>query len=91
MSIQEADLDFEFMIKEVKAWQTKDDGERKRPWFLINEPKSLRGEFPARKDEQSESTIRIKMKIEASEMPAGLEKLMVHLTNSIDQIDAIDD
>ncbi|MFT7151160.1 MAG: hypothetical protein ACI82Q_003037 [Nonlabens sp.] len=91
LSILEADISYEFQVKETKKWSTKDDGDSERPWFLIKEPKSIRGHFAPRKEESSDSTIKVSMKIGTTEMPHGLEKLMVHLTNSIESIDKQDD
>ncbi len=90
LSIQEADISFEFNVEKSEAWKTKDDEDRSRPWFLIKEPKSLRGEIATTKAGRSESSIKVNMKIEASEMPSGLERMLVHLTNSIESVDTDD-
>lgn len=91
MAIHEAEFSYEFHVAESKKWATKDDGEKKRPWFLIQEPTSLRGGFVQGEHRDSGSTIKVNMKIGTTEMPFGLEKLMVHLTNSIEAIDTPDD
>ncbi len=89
LSISEADVSFEFQTAKDRAekWQNKDDGDKKLPWYLVQEPKSLKGNIVASREDKKASSISVNMKIQAAEMPEGLQKLMIHLTNSIEQID----
>ncbi len=103
LSINEAEFSYEFEVSKTKEW-TNRQGENwvkedkkgsSRPWYLIKEPKSLRGRIGAKKvkskeETESSSAISIRMKIGTTEMPYGLEKLMVHLTNSSEVIETKD-
>src|SRR5690606_20004232 len=96
LAISEADFSYEFEVvsqnaeyKQMGAAIKDPDKEEERPWFLIN-PKSIRGNFASRKENSNETTIKINVKVGNTEMPYGLEKLLVHLTNSMDAIDRED-
>jgi hypothetical protein len=98
LAINEAEFSYEFEVssesteyKQMGAVYKKPEDEKERPWFLIKEPKSLRGRFAPRKEESSEASIRINVKVGSTEMPYGLEKLMVHLTSNMEVIDKKDD
>jgi len=92
LAINEAEFSYEFQVETEKTEKWTQGGqEGDRPWYLIKEPKSIRGNFATSKEDSSKSTIKVSMKIGATEMPYGLEKLMVHLTNSIETIDKEDD
>jgi hypothetical protein len=97
LAISEADFSYEFEVvsqnaeyKQMGAAIKDSDKEEDRPWFLIKNPKSIRGNFASRKEDSSETTIKINIKVGNTEMPYGLEKLLVHLTNSMDAIDRED-
>lgn len=97
LAISEADFSYEFEV-ESENEEYKQNGasieaeqDEGNPWFLIKHPKSLRGSFAERKEESSKRTIRINVKVGSTEVPYGLEKLMVHLTNTIESIDKKDD
>lgn len=94
LAINEADFSYEFEVssenteyKQMGAVYKKPEDEKERPWFLIKEPKSIRGRFAPRKEESSQASIRIQVKVGSTEMPYGLEKLMVHLTSNMEVID----
>ncbi|MTI23163.1 DUF2589 domain-containing protein [Fulvivirga sp. RKSG066] len=98
LAITEGDFSYEFEVQSQNhdykqmgaAYNKSPDEEGKRPWFLINEPKSIRGSFATRKEESSERSIKINVKVGNTEMPYGLEKLLTHLTNNMDAIDRED-
>ena len=98
LAISEADFSYEFEVEsETKAFKQNGaaymtpDEDKGSPWFLIKEPKSIRGSFAESKENSEKRKIKINVKVGNTEMPYGLEKLMVHLTNSIDSIDKRDD
>lgn len=54
-----------------------------RPWFLVQDPISIRGTLaPSGADKQSQAAIQIEVKVGKVPMPAGLDKLLTHLTQS---------
>jgi hypothetical protein len=93
LAISEADFTYKF---EVRSETTDFDqngasGKLKKkdkdnPWFLIK-PKSLQGGFAKQTEESKEKTIKINVKVGNTEIPYGLEKLLVHLTNNAEPID----
>jgi len=98
LSINEADFSYEFEVssenieyKQMGAAYEKAEKEEVRPWFLIREPKSIRGRFAPRKEESTEASIKINVKVGSTPTPYGLEKLLVHLTSNIETIDKKDD
>ncbi|MBR9998937.1 MAG: DUF2589 domain-containing protein, partial [Cyclobacteriaceae bacterium] len=97
LAINEADFSYEFEVssenieyKQMGAVYKDPEEEKGRPWFLIKEPKSIRGHFAPRKEESTEASIKINIKVGNTPMPYGLEKLMVHLTNNMDVVDKKD-
>jgi hypothetical protein len=63
--------------------------ESKRPWYLVSEPISFRGNIAPAKSEDSlqtqtnqKSTIQIEVKVSKTAMPAGLDKLLTFLTQA---------
>lgn len=98
LAISEADFSYEFAVSSESsnydqmgaAIENAKGKDEKRPWFLIKEPKSLQGHFTTRKEESSERSIKINVKVASTEVPYGLEKLLVHLTNNIEAIDKVD-
>jgi len=98
LAISEADFSYEFEVssenteyKQMGAVYKEPEEEKERPWFLIKEPRSLRGRFAPRKEESSQASIKIQVKVGSTEMPFGLEKLMVHLTSNMEVIDKKDE
>lgn len=106
--INEADFSYEFEVstendkyRQMSTVYKTAGEEKERPWFLIREPKSIRGHYAPRKgkkedsgDEENEgheASIKINVKVGNSEMPYGLEKLLTHLTDSMDNIDTEED
>lgn len=93
LAISEADFSYEFQVaSETETFKQnsaaiKPEKDKGSPWFLIKDPKSIQGSIADRKADSSQRTISINVKVGNTEMPYGLEKLMVHLTNSIDSID----
>ena len=62
-------------------------GGTNRPWFLVSEPVSIRGNIAPSgredKDAASESSvIEVEIKVEKTPMPAGLDKLLTFLTQT---------
>lgn len=61
--------------------------DRKRPWFLVDNPVDIRGEIiaPTQTDQaskkQTQSAIKINIQVKSVPMPAGLSKLLTTLTN----------
>ena len=96
LAIHEAEFSYEFMVQNsaIKKYdqnptikeKEKDDKPEDSPWFLIKEPKSIQGYFAEKSENASmdSKAIKVNIKIGNTEMPYGLEKLIVHLTNSVD-------
>lgn len=101
LAIDEASFSYEFEVDIKKtrkykqmgaALKTKEeDDEKDRPWFLIKEPKSIRGNFGTKREDSKSTSISIDVKVSNMQMPHGLEKLLVHLTNTMEAIDKKDD
>jgi hypothetical protein len=99
LAICEADFSYEFAVstekttnyKQMGAAFEKSDDEKERPWFLVKEPKSIKGNFATQKADSTDAVIKINVKVGNTEMPYGLEKLMVHLTNNMDVTDTKND
>lgn len=91
LAINEAEFSYEFEVKsqndEFEQMGTVKDKDKKRPWFLIKEPKSIKGEFSNRETNLNKKNIQVNVKVRGTEIPYGLEKLLVHLTNNIESID----
>ena len=65
--------------------KSKEEQEENRPWYLITDPKSVRGEIVSEKNPEDWS-MKINVKVTNTEIPYGLEKLLVHLTNEMEPI-----
>lgn len=91
LAINEAEFTYQFAVaSEDKAYKQMGAALKKdedRPWFLIKEPKSIRGSFTTSNEKSMERSIKINVKVGSTEIPYGLEKLLVHLTNSMEAID----
>ena len=102
LSIEQAEFDLDFSIGYVyrNSQMQKSEGgtvedEKKystsdRPWFLVNDPISIRGVVaPSVSDEMKESSedtgetkISIRIKVTRQDMPSGLDKLLTTLNQS---------
>ena len=85
LAIEDAQFDFDYTVSHIAEHEQlqetrKDDGTEKRPWYLVNEPVSLRGVLaPQSKDKSSnaeETKIKISIKLGKQLMPSGLDKLL---------------
>lgn len=60
--------------------------EKKRPWYLVSEPISIRGTLspsgPAEPQTGKASTIQIQVRVGRVPMPSGLDKLLTSLTQA---------
>jgi hypothetical protein len=88
LAIQSANFKFELMVKESNKQadstiRSAAKAVTKRPWFLIDDPKTIQGEFVAQQNENStDKTIKIDVTIGSVDMPYGLHKLINSLTNT---------
>jgi hypothetical protein len=102
LSIQEAEFDLDFSIgyvyRNTQMQKSEEHSireetkytEKERPWFLVNDPISIRGVVaPKVSSEMKETTentgdtkISIKIKITRQDMPSGLDKLLTTLNQS---------
>ncbi len=102
LAVESAGFKFGMMIKtierhrqiqasEAKAVETeKEKGfdRHKRPWFLVDNPISMRGviappvQTEVTKETTQESTIQIEVKVGKMMIPAGLDKLLTSLTQT---------
>jgi hypothetical protein len=82
-------------MQESRVKERPAEDERRRPWNLVRQPISIRGVLatpvdPLVKDEEEEadgtkaryrgSTIKVKVRVDKTAMPAGLSKLLTSLT-----------
>jgi hypothetical protein len=87
LAIQQANFKFELKVKDnvrsVESTIRSDThANPRRPWFLIQDPKTIEGEFaPQQKDNSTEKTIKIDVTIGSVETPYGLSKLITSLAN----------
>lgn len=87
LAISSANFKFELKVKD--EMRTADSPIRssakalqKRPWFLIDTPKTIEGEFAMQqKENSSEKTIKIEVTVGSVDTPYGLHKLISSLTN----------
>jgi hypothetical protein len=88
LAIQSANFKFELRVKdEIKSIESSiRSGAKatvKRPWFLIDDPKMIEGEFvPQQKENSTDKTIKIDVTIGSVDMPYGLHKLISSLTHT---------
>lgn len=98
LAVSEADFSFRFnVLSQTKSFdqmgaalgnkpkEERQDEPEARPWYLIRDPKSLRGEIVSQKNPEDYS-MQINVKVTNTEIPYGLEKLLIHLTNEIEPI-----
>jgi hypothetical protein len=98
LAVEEASFSFEMRAEWVDYHGQMQDSQkdqvskdaradtRKRPWFLVSDPISIRGTLaPSRPREpqtSQASTIQIQIKIARVSMPAGLDRLLTSLTQA---------
>lgn len=102
LSIQEAEFELDFSIgyvyrntqmqksEEHTVREESKYTEKDRPWFLVNDPISIRGvvapkvssEMKETTEDTGDTKISIKIKITRQDMPSGLDKLLTTLNQS---------
>lgn len=100
IAISRAEYELELTVHQIKKHrqtqktsEVNKDDKHVRPWFLVEEPISIRGFLAAPRGEQvkdkkdgssessrAESTIKVKVTVEKAPMPSGLNKLLTSLT-----------
>lgn len=84
LAVDNANFKFNLQVKsyssEYEQMGSAFGADKKRPWYLIN-PKSIRGEYS--KGESNEKKIEVEIHVSATEIPYGLDKLLVSLTNNV--------
>lgn len=94
LGIESAKFDFEFFVRAVARHKqlresagVGEDDRSKRPWFLVDDPQSLRGTFaPASADDeesQQQARIRIHIEMKSFPPPAALERVMASLSQAV--------
>lgn len=97
LAITEASFSYQFAVESQskkyrqmgteKSHFNPEGDEPSRPWYLVSDPRSLRGSFCEQTENSNARSIKVNIKVGSADLPYGLEKLMVHLTNSIDVVD----
>jgi hypothetical protein len=94
MAVREIGPHEQIQASEGKAVQPEGDSgfdRFKRPWFLVDDPVSIRGTIvqPPTAPTQSsqEASIHIEVKVTSIKIPSGLDKLLTSLTQSTRVID----
>ena len=92
LAVEAAKFSFNMAVKEInKNTNLKvseaEEAQQPRPWFLVHEPVSINGTIappdvqPGSSGERErEEQIHIEIKVATTKVPAGLEKLLVSLT-----------
>ncbi|MEL6538554.1 MAG: DUF2589 domain-containing protein [Bacteroidota bacterium] len=93
LAVEDASFEFDWEVRTSSEEYTvlkEQTVSKKRPWFLIKEPKSLKGNFTQKGTHESGSrtAISVKVNVGTSTMPYGLERLLTHFTNNINMIDS---
>jgi|GEM_PF-5626692 len=98
LGIEEANVNFQMSInhvedhKQMKSsegqnYKASNDGdgfnESKRPWYLVERPKSIVGSISSGSTSSTDSKIDISIKLTKSPVPAALEKSLTMLTQAI--------
>jgi len=99
LAVESAEFDFTMQVAATrKHGQTQksridDDADydrHKRPWFLVDQPISVRGTFAPEKSSQNQSTstIHVSVKVGQAKVPSGLNKFITSLSEfgSIEEI-----
>ncbi|MCG8476952.1 MAG: DUF2589 domain-containing protein [Cytophagales bacterium] len=95
LAVTEANFSYQFGVEtQSKKYRQMGTESKKfggkepnRPWYLITDPRSLQGTFCEPGEGTKARAIKVDIKVGSTEIPYGLEKLMVHLTNNIEVID----
>ncbi len=105
LSIDQADFQIDFKVSHIykhqqmqasntdKTDKEKNFDEYHRPWYLINDPISIRGVLASKvsdemkEDNSDESSIKITIKVSRQAMPAGIDKLLTSLTQLNNTVD----
>src|SRR5512146_1326965 len=95
LAIESANIKLEMKVSQVLQHEQMQESEEenlgkeekysreKRPWFLVKDPISIRGTLaPTSGDKQSLAAIQIDIKVGRAPMPAGLDKLLTHLSQA---------
>jgi len=94
LAVESASFSFDLAVREVGPHQQlkvseADEAAQARPWYLVHEPVSILGALaPAGKapDEKggadSETAMHIELKVGATKIPAGLDRLLTTLTQT---------
>lgn len=87
LAINNANFKFELKVKDdihsvSSTIRSATGASPKRPWFLIEDPKTIEGEFVPQQDSanSTEKTIKIDVTVGSVETPYGLHKLISSLT-----------
>lgn len=87
LAINNANFKFELKVKDdirsvSSTIRSATGASPKRPWFLIEDPKTIEGEFVPQQESgnSTEKTIKIDVTVGAVETPYGLHKLISSLT-----------
>ena len=96
LGIEEAKIDFSMSVENVnshKVIQQSEAGKEdnstwdrsKRPWFLVDEPKSIVGSISsdANTNDASKSNIQVSITVRKQPIPAALDKALTALTQTI--------
>jgi hypothetical protein len=102
LGVESAEFEFDFLVErcapheQLQASRTTGDGseaDNKRPWYLVDQPVSLRGQVADGGDKagagttdkgwsRDRSNIHIKIKVGQMAVPSGLDKLLATLTQA---------
>jgi len=92
LAVEDASFEFDWEVRtsseEYTVLKEETVSKKKRPWFLIKEPKRLKGNFTQKGTHESGSrtAISVKVNVGTSTMPYGLERLLTHFTNDINMV-----
>ncbi|HAA12708.1 MAG TPA: hypothetical protein DCE41_13845 [Cytophagales bacterium] len=91
LAVEDASFEFDWEVRTSSEEYTvikESTKSSKRPWYLIKEPKRLKGNFTQKGTHESGSrtAISVKVNVGTSTMPYGLERLLTHFTNNVDMI-----
>jgi uncharacterized protein DUF2589 len=90
LAIEDAQFDFDYTVSHIaeheQLQKNRNADSEKRPWYLVEEPVSLRGVLaPQSKDKHTdsqESKIKISIKLGKQLMPSGLDKLLTTINQA---------
>ncbi|GEM_PF-757741 len=90
LAVESAEFKLAFQVentgehKQMRSSETKSHEEQKRPWFLVDDPISIRGKISSstvddKTSSSSSSVIQIEVKVGRIPMPSGLDRLLTAL------------